>query len=447
MTRLIKSHPLKLKLVTSSSELTIPFPNTEQTALMPIFGKNEPTELYDLYNIAVAVHELERELHRSANARKDMRRVIIPLTNSTLRDLDQEAVSRVLGQLALGIFYKDIEFRFEPHTHYQTDLGQDCEEHDAVCLFSGGADSFVGVMDSKEKYDRILALNVRHDCSGRVNRYVAGLEKNALAPEGIPLESIDVPKQIGKGYSQTRGILYQVSAGISAFRHSSKRVVLSECGTTMYQPSFGLFDRVTYTSDPLVQRASRELVKELLEYNLDIVTPFEDSTKSEMFASSGRKGQLKDTFSCISSRFGRNLGCCYGCAIRRMGFLVAGVEDCRYQYDLFSTDDNTPLPNYGRGKAEGRVTDLLELMRFSLDILVDYESIDPVKRRRIERYHKRELFERFALDTFAALSIVAEQGGMKNARLERAYCDALKYVEKAELEDRIQKVRELAKDS
>lgn len=446
MTRSIKSHPLKLKLITSGSVLTVPFPNPEQTALMPFFGKDQPAGLYDLYNIAVAVHELERELHRSAEARKGVKKVIIPLTRGTLREIDQAAVSHVLGQIALAIFSKDIEFGFEPYTHYQTDLGSEYEEHDTVCLFSGGADSFVGVQDSKERYDDILALNVRHDCSCRVNRYVYGLEESALAPDGILLESIDVPKQIGKGYSQTRGIVYQVCAGISAFRHSSKRIVLSECGTTMYQPSFGLFDRVTYTSDPLVQWASMELIRELLDYHLEIVTPFSNNTKSEMFASTKRKGQLKDTFSCISSRFGRNLGCCYGCAIRRIGFLVAGVEDCRYEYDLFSLDDSAQLPLYGRGRAASRITNLLGLIRFSLDIMVNYEYIDPVNRRRIDRYHKRDLFERFALDTFAALSIIAEQGRLKNTRLKRAYCDALNYVKEADIEDRIEEVRHLARD-
>jgi 7-cyano-7-deazaguanine synthase in queuosine biosynthesis len=445
MTRSIRSHPLKLRLVTSDSELAIPFPNPEQTVLMPSFGKDEPTGLYDLYSIGVAMHELERELHNNAEARKRVRKVIIPLTRNTLRDMDQEAVSRVLSELALAIFSKSIEFSFEPHTYYQTDFEHEYEEYDAICLFSGGADSFVGVLDSKERYGDVLALNVRHDHSNAVNSYVARLEKNVLKPEDIPLERIDVPKQIGKGYSQTRGIVYQACAGISAFRHSSRRVVLSECGTTMYQPSFGLFDRVTYTSDPLVQSASQKLVKELLDYKLEIATPFENSTKSEMFASSRRKEQLRDTFSCISSRFGQNLGCCYGCAIRRMGFLVAGVEDCQYKYDLFSINDEAPLSRYGRGKGTGRTTDLLELMRFSLDLLIDYESIDPIKRRRIDRYHKHDLFRRFALDTFASLSIVSDNGGIRNSRLEKAFNDALTYVERSDLEKRVESVRMLSK--
>jgi|GEM_PF-1661776 7-cyano-7-deazaguanine synthase in queuosine biosynthesis len=440
------SHPLKLRIITSSNELVVPLPNPDQTNIKPSFGKSEPAGLYDLYNIAVAMHEIERLLHSSAKIRKDIKEVILPITHETLRDMDQKAVCNILGELSLAIFSRNIEFGFESCSDYQSGLDREYCEYNAVCLFSGGADSFVGVLDSKGRYHDILALNVRHDFSSKVNGYVTRLNDSLLSPECIPLESFDVPKQIGKGYSQTRGILYQACAGISAFRHSSKKVVLSECGTTIYQPHFGLFDRVTYTSDPLVQMASKKLVRELLDYKLEIVTPFEGSTKSEMFASSRHKEQLRDTFSCISSRFGSNLGCCYGCAIRRIGFLVAGVEDCQYDYDLFSIEDNNILTHYGRGKGAGRMTDFLELMRFSLDVLVDYESIHPVKRRRIEQHHKKDLFRRFSLDTFAALSIASENGHIRNSRLRRAYADAMNYICKSDLEERIERVRELTND-
>lgn len=209
----------------------------------------------------------------------------------------------------------------------------------------------------------------------------------------------------------------------------------------MYQPSFGLFDRVTFTSDPIVQSSTKRLMHELLDYDLDINTPFEDWTKSEMFACSRRKDELKNTLSCISTRFGHNLGCCYGCAIRKIGFIVAGVNDCRYEYDLFSLADGTLLPQYGRGTGDGKITDFLGVMRFCHDILVDYESINPVKRRRIDRYNKQDLFRRFALDTFAALHIVSRRGKIGNTRLRKAFADSLNYVEIATLEERIEVVR------
>ena len=122
------------------------------------------------------------------------------------------------------------------------------------------------------------------------------------------------------------------------------------------------------------------------------------------------------------------------------------MEDCQYDYDLFSIEDNNILTHYGRGKGAGRMTDFLELMRFSLDVLVDYESIHPVKRRRIEQHHKKDLFRRFSLDTFAALSIASENGHIRNSRLRRAYADAMNYICKSDLEERIERVRELTND-
>jgi len=440
----ISTLPLKLRIITDANEESFDLPNPQQLPITPHYDSDLSARAFDLYLTAVAIHELERHLHNSVNLRKHVKKVIIPLTNEGYRQIDLAAASNTLNNVALTIFSKNIQFDFEPHGGYQTDFYQENAEYEAVCLFSGGADSFVGVLDANEQYNSIVALNIKHARSTTPQKYVECLNRNVLNPEGIPFNAIDVSNQIGKGYSQTRGLLYQTCAGIEAVRYSAKTIVLSECGTTMYQPSFGIFDRVTYTSDPMVQKASLRLIRNYLDCNLTITTPYENNTKSEMFSSSKRKNELRNTFSCISSRFRGNLGCCYGCAIRRIGFLVSGIEDSQYHYDLFSIADDSRLHRYGRIKGNVRITEFLELMRFCFDLLTDYESIDPVKRKRIDHYHKQDLFRRFALDTFASLHILSNYDITKiNPRINAAYRDALNYISEDELNARIDYVRNM----
>ncbi|KAF5039069.1 hypothetical protein DSECCO2_547820 [anaerobic digester metagenome] len=86
----------------------------------------------------------------------------------------------------------------------------------------------------------------------------------------------------------------------------------------------------------------------------------------------------------------------------------------------------------------------MELMRFSLDILCDYKSLDPMKRKRIDQYGKYDLFRRFALDTFSTLLLIRNSGKKKiNPRIESSYIDAMKYIDEDEIINRIDYVRSL----
>ena len=406
----------------------------------------EPVGLYqlefDLYNIATAFFELERKL---LSERINVKKVVISITKNTYFSINCDEVADILNDLSIFIFNKNIIFQLYPYGSYQSKVSEPNETYDAICLFSGGADSFVGLLHSKKKYEHVLALHIKHSKSSWLSNIVNNLNDKLLVDEKIHFKEIDVPKQIQKGYSQSRGLLYLICGGIYVSRYNSNKLVLSECGITMYQPPFGELDRITYTSDPLVQAKSRDLIKAFFKTEIEIETPFENNTKSEMFAMSERKDYLKLTHSCISSRFGRNLGGCYGCIIRRIGFIVSGIEDGNYDYDIFTVDDGESLSNYGLNvKGYHKVTDFLELMTFSLDVLINYTNMDYSKKKRIETYGKQDLFRRFALDTFVALHIIFEKENAEiNHSIKDAYMDAKKYLCEQELEDRIREVRSL----
>ena len=62
----------------------------------------------------------------------------------------------------------------------------------------------------------------------------------------------------------------------------------------------------------------------------------------------------------------------------------------------------------------------------------------------LERRGKSDLFKRFSLDTFAALYILHEEKNVAlNPRIKKAYLDAIRYISKKDIKDRINYVRNL----
>ena len=394
---------------------------------------------FNLFNVASSFFELERRVLEGIAIKK----VTVPITEVTYNEIDLEKVALILENTALLTLEKKIQFNFKPFPFCQSTL-VDLEKYDVICLFSGGADSFVGILEANRMYSRVLGLYIHHKSSNKLSGTINRIKKILREDEKLAIERIQVNPQVKKGYSQTRGILYIVCAGIYAKMYSASTIVLSECGVTIYQPSFGELDRTTYTSHPDVQKAAKDLLKLFLQLDIEIITPFDNNTKSEMFALSERKDLLKTTHSCISSRFGKNDGVCYGCIIRRIGFIVADIEDCVYMNDIFTLKTKKKLNGYPNTKSENRINDLLELMKFSLDILLDYENMGFSKRKKIDPFEKYDLFRRFALDTFAALYILIEEKKVNvNPKVQVKYADSMNYLDKNKIIERIIEVRQL----
>jgi len=144
------------------------------------------------------------------------------------------------------------------------------------------------------------------------------------------------------------------------------------------------------TTHPVVMRFASKVIRILLQREIKIVTPFENLTKAEVFAVSPHKSGLRYTHSCISQRFGRHDGTCYGCVIRRLAGIAAGVDDVHY--------DKNPIND-----KHARAGNLMSLLAYSYDLLTNYADMDTFEIEMIEAYSKQDLFRRFALDNFAAI--------------------------------------------
>lgn len=390
---------------------------------MRIFNYQEHRKSRDILSIAFGVFRLEKEMKKRNVNKFSVERFV---------KNDKNRLKKALSELISYVLLKHVDIKFYysrknlSKKGYIYDKPIKCK---ASVLFSGGVDSYSGIFWAKKYFN--------NDCTGVFCAHsdqpwnihiVNSLFKRFLSPSKIKLETIYVPPITKGGYSQLRGFLYLVSAGALMELLGSDTLIISECGATMYQPRFGPYDMVTMTTHPVVVEIASSVLELLLEKKIKIFIPFENMTKAEVIAFSPKKKGFKETHSCVSLRFGRHDGTCYGCCIRRLGAITAGVEDVKY--------DNNPIIEEKANKEN-----LLSLLKFSLDILINYKDMPLYSIENIESYNKLDLFKRFALDNFSAIHLLKKNGLSLNKEVEYIYEECLDKVGTEELNERIENIR------
>lgn len=381
----------------------------------------------DLFTLGSLVFNIETAVKRGFR----LGRVRIPLSRESLVRIDKAALEREIEDLLVGVLLDDISINI---TSAPVPFSRGAEPPSlpnaaAVCLFSGGVDSYAGFLAASGEFGGLTASAVIHGDqpwgAHIVDRVVAHLRRATA----VDLNKLYAPKMTATGYSQLRGFLYCLFGAATMQLVHADTLLVTEVGPTMYQPRFSPFDSVTMTTHPFVLSKVNRVLGILCGRQVKILLPFENMTKAEVVATSGDPAGLPLTHSCISLRFGRSEGSCYGCVVRRLGFLVAGVQDTPY--------DTDPIRRGGNGRPDN----LLSLARFSLDLLTDYGHMLASSKENIEMFGKRDLFRRFALDTFAALKVYRDEVGPTHRALDRLYDAAVARVPEERLDRRIDKVR------
>lgn len=356
--------------------------------------------------------------------------VNVPISYETANKCELEKIRKEIEELLTFVLVReiDIEFEIEKDSYkYKRDKGLKFNRYENICLFSGGVDSFSGIIKCKEQLEDLVGVFVAHGDQPKGVHIVEKL-KEKLKRFEIPIYTLYAPKMRRYGYSQLRGFLYCLYGSIYVSLLKAENLLVTECGPTMYQPKFSPFDSVTMTTHPYVLKKTKNIIELLLRRNIHIIIPYENLTKSEVFASSPVKKYFSYTHSCISLGTGTNCGKCYGCILRRLGSLTAGIKDAEY--------DNDPLTeDFEKGE------NLISLLRFSHDMLLDYKNMNFTSKENIYVYRKQRLFRRFALDNFAALYILKQQGHDTNPYAENLYQSVLSGVGETAIKERIGQVR------
>jgi len=388
---------------------------------MRIFDYEVNRKARDILSIANGMFKLEKVIKS--------RRVNEVRIERFLKSHDNE-IKKLFSELVSYVLLQDIDIKFiHSKTKLRTEkITNPINGNKAIVLFSGGIDSFSGIFWAKEYYKNIEGLFCAHSDQGWSIHIVNRLILNFLNPADIQLKKIKVPPIQKGGYSQLRGFLYILSAAAYMSISKANTLIITECGPTMYQPKFGIFDSVTMTTHPFVLNIAFKLIKLLLGRDIKIIVPFENMTKAEVIANIKYTDKLNMTHSCISQRFGTHDGTCYGCIIRRLGAIVAGVKDVQYNrnplIDESANDDN-----------------LISVLMFSLDLLTSYAKMPLYQIENIESFNKRNLFKRFALDNIAAIHQLAKQNKKLTRNVLSLYNNYLDGFSKDDLEQRIKAVR------
>lgn len=389
----------------------------------------------DLLILGVSIFQLEKLLKE-----KQITEVDIPLYG----DYDYQKLENFLEFLVSSSLNKQINIKItkrESKSVTQSNL----KKFNSVCLFSGGADSFSSLTKSKDIFKSVASVFTQHNDQGKLKNAVQRIENEILKKKGIKINYVPSVSHGGGWMPQTRGFLYVLNGAVFCKTQDNSSIIVSECGPTMFQPRLSPMDITTLTSHPVILKITKGILQECINKKVRLIKPNENLTKAEIIASCPDKYSLKFTHSCITTRHAGNpvshCGKCYGCIVRRLSFLVAGVEDTSYHSDTLVNGFSEMMKK--SSKIYQGVDNIINLMWFSHKILLDYDSITDFMKESIKEYKKEELFRRFALDVFSGLHLLYDiQKIGKNIIIRKMYENLKNKIGKDILQNRIGEVRE-----
>jgi hypothetical protein len=320
------------------------------------------------------------------------------------------------------------------------------KRRESVTLFSGGIDSLSGILNVQTNVGSTSGVFVNHS---NISSIVKDLETQVLNSYNTNVFQINIRRSPAAGIQQLRGFVYLVFGAIVAKVLKTNKIFISESGPIMYQPLFLPTDLVTLTTHPTLILLSKQLFKELYNIEFQFYEPFEDLTKAEVISLCPECDAIRYTNSCISTRFAysqySHCGRCYGCLVRRLSSIVAGVKDAEYGKDVLVQD----LDERSRGGWPGKriqssnLTDLMVLLRFARDFLED--KLPDYTLSKIREFNKDNLFKRFALDVISGVYILyGKDKTGRNLYVKKFFeqCMQDRVVSADILENRVAEVRE-----
>lgn len=339
----------------------------------------------DLLRIAYYIFEGEKIIKKGDTLTK----LVIPLSEETFERINLKRLKEVLEELLLLVLVEKVEINFEKidDTKRRVFKKYQLDKKEVVCLFSGGVDSYSGITVAEKEYSSMIGLFVAHNDQSRIIKIINGLKKNIKTE----IRTIYAPPMESEGYSQFRGFLYVLAGGVYANLTGANKILVTECGPTMYQPLFSPYDSITYTTHPYVMKAAKDVLEILLR-KIDIIIPFEDLTKAEVMATSGIK-DFSVTHSCITQRRGDHCGSCFGCVIKKLAEPVAGIRGVAYNKEMFDLECDRD--------------NIINVLEFSEKIVLYKDNIPGFQREKIDEFDKWDLFTRYALDNLAGLMLGA----------------------------------------
>lgn len=220
------------------------------------------------------------------------------------------------------------------------------KEYDQICMFSGGLDSFVGVIDILEQGIG-KTLFVSHYGGGKGTKEFQDILKEKFV-EQYSLETSDFHQYYAKvvagieDTTRTRSFMFfsHALAVASSFRKPMQLIIPENGFISLNIPN--TFSRIgtssTRTTHPYYMKMFQELLN-LIELPVTLVNPYQFKTKGEMLIECKNQffvqTNLKNTMSCshpdngrmLGEKEARHCGYCLPCVIRQAAIRRAGMID------------------------------------------------------------------------------------------------------------------------
>jgi 7-cyano-7-deazaguanine synthase in queuosine biosynthesis len=327
---------------------------------------NLPDVLVDLLEVASYVFYADQRLKRvsdilpeyGASWRRRLKFTIPVRCLDVWRSADvRSALASTLGFLSDDMYeftFTQSDSRGYNNTLYFNDLIDQNLENDKVVLFSGGIDSFAGVVWDLVQNGKSLTL-VSHSSSVKA-RSVQERLVTAINDQGYRNKISYIPVIVGtkgedpiENTQRSRSFLFACLGLVVARMSGKSSFTFYENGVVSINLPLGgdvIGGRATRTTHPRVIRGLESFFSLLVGDQIEIETPLQWLTKAEvttLIADAGFSDSLRDTVSCTRTHVWGNdqwhCGVCSQCIDRRFGILGANLSNLDpaegYQHQLF----------------------------------------------------------------------------------------------------------------
>jgi 7-cyano-7-deazaguanine synthase in queuosine biosynthesis len=340
--------------------------------LLPEFPKKEAI---DLLMISLAVYGADRIIKRqdTANGWKRNIHLHMPVLNTNKLDQYKDLLKRTVDFLTgdnweftfreRKLTMEEIEYRDR-----MNQIGTHKLNANKLCMFSGGLDSFIGVIDLLEsKQDDVILVS--HYGGGKGTReYQEALKRELITEYSISENNFysfyAAPKGGQEETMRSRSFMFfsHAIAIASCFKKRIELIIPENGYISLNIPL--TFSRTGTSSTRTTHPHYIELFQELLHklgIEVSLKNPYQYNTKGEMVANCKNKEfmtkNIINTMSCSHPDVGRmrgesetqHCGTCLPCIIRRSSIKYAGITDKTKYYDkdfLIGATAKTNLNSY-----------------------------------------------------------------------------------------------------
>jgi len=114
-----------------------------------------------------------------------IRKLIVPIYGLSGAHYDLVSLSRLLHELIVFTLVEDIDIEFRWFLGKERTVDLPGVNHaENVCLFSGGVDSYAGLLLSQEALGEVEGVFCAHTDQARIIHIVADLQRRIMGPRG-----------------------------------------------------------------------------------------------------------------------------------------------------------------------------------------------------------------------------------------------------------------------